>query len=130
MDTEFDLIIIGGGAAGLAAAQYGARANLKTLLVEELAAGGQPSSIDALENYPGVKGPVSGYDLSETMRMQAEAFGAAFLTATANGLRREDGLFLVDTSEGKPRRQDDRARDRSEAQARGPVDFPRPFREV
>ncbi len=100
MDTEFDLIIIGGGAAGLAAAQYGARANLKTLLVEELAAGGQALLIDALENYPGVKGPVSGYDLSETMRMQAEAFGAAFLTATANGLRREDGLFLVDTSEG------------------------------
>ena len=100
MDTEFDLMIIGGGAAGMAAAQYGARANLKTLLVEELAAGGQALLIDALENYPGVKGPVSGYDLSETMRKQAEAFGAAFLTATANGLRREDGLFLVDTSEG------------------------------
>ena len=75
MDSEYDLIVIGGGAAGLAAAQYGARANLKTLLVEELAAGGQALLIDALENYPGVMGPVSGYDLSETMRKQAEAFG-------------------------------------------------------
>ena len=68
MDSEFDLIVIGGGAAGLSAAQYGARANLKTLLVEELAVGGQALLVDALENYPGVMGPVSGYDLSEVMR--------------------------------------------------------------
>jgi thioredoxin reductase (NADPH) len=100
MESEFDLIVIGGGAAGLAAAQYGARANLKTLLVEELAAGGQALLIDALENYPGVMGPVSGYDLSETMRAQAEAFGAAFLTATASRLLREGGAFRVETSEG------------------------------
>ena len=74
---NFDLIVIGGGAAGLSAAQYGARANLKTLLVEELAAGGQALLIDALENYPGVMGPVSGYDLSEVMRVQAEVLRGA-----------------------------------------------------
>jgi thioredoxin reductase (NADPH) len=100
MDSDYDLIIIGGGAAGMAAAQYGARANLKTLLVEELAAGGQALLIDALENYPGVMGPVSGYDLSETMRKQAAAFGAAFLTATASSLRKEGALFELETSEG------------------------------
>jgi thioredoxin reductase (NADPH) len=100
MDSEFDLIIIGGGAAGLAAAQYGARANLKTLLVEELAAGGQALLIDALENYPGVMGPVNGYDFSEVMRAQAEAFGASFLTATVSALRKENDAFLVETSEG------------------------------
>jgi thioredoxin reductase (NADPH) len=100
MDSVFDLIIIGGGAAGLAAAQYGARANLKTLLIEEMAAGGQALLIDALENYPGVLGPVSGYDFSETMRRQAEAFGSSFLTATVSALRQEGGLFHVDTSEG------------------------------
>ncbi len=100
MDSDFDLIVIGGGAAGLAAAQYGARANLKTLLVEELAAGGQALLIDALENYPGVMGPVSGYELSETMRKQAEAFGASFLTASATGLARGPEGFRVETSEG------------------------------
>ena len=100
MDSDYDLIVIGSGAAGLSAAQYGARANLKTLLVEEMAAGGQALLIDALENYPGVMGPVSGYDLAETMRKQAEAFGAAFLTATASSLRKEGGLFKVETTEG------------------------------
>jgi thioredoxin reductase (NADPH) len=84
----------------LAAAQYGARANLKTLLVEELAAGGQALLIDALENYPGVMGPVNGYDFSEIMRKQAEAFGTVFLTATVSSLRKEGGLFSLDTSEG------------------------------
>jgi thioredoxin reductase (NADPH) len=101
MESNYDLIVIGGGAAGLAAAQYGARASLKTLLVEEMAAGGQALLIDALENYPGVMGPVSGYDLSETMRKQAEAFGAAFLSASVLALRKEGGLFLVETSEGE-----------------------------
>jgi thioredoxin reductase (NADPH) len=100
MESEFDLIVIGAGAAGLAAAQYGARANLKTLLVEEMAAGGQALLIDALENYPGVMGPVSGYDLSETMRAQAEAFGASFVTATASELLKEGSAFRVETSEG------------------------------
>jgi thioredoxin reductase (NADPH) len=100
METDYDLVIIGGGAAGMAAAQYGARANLKTLLVEEMAAGGQALLIDALENYPGVKGPVSGYDLSETMRQQAEDFGSGFLTATVSGISREGGLFAIETSEG------------------------------
>jgi thioredoxin reductase (NADPH) len=100
MDSDYDLIVIGGGAAGMSAAQYGARANLKTLLVEEMAAGGQALLIDALENYPGVMGPVSGYDLSETMRKQAEVFGAAFLTATVSSLRKEGVRFLLETSEG------------------------------
>jgi thioredoxin reductase (NADPH) len=101
MDFDYDLVIIGGGAAGMAAAQYGARANLKTLLVEEMATGGQALLIDALENYPGVMGPVSGYDLSETMRKQAEAFGSSFLTATVSSLRKESSLFKLETSEGE-----------------------------
>ncbi len=103
MDSEYDLVIVGGGAAGLSAAQYGARANLRTLLIEELAVGGQALLVDALENYPGVMGPVSGYDLSETMRKQAEAFGASSLTATVSELRKDGRVFLVETSEGSLR---------------------------
>ena len=52
MET-YDLVILGAGAAGLGAAQYGARANLKTLVIEEMAPGGQALLIDKLENYPG-----------------------------------------------------------------------------
>jgi thioredoxin reductase (NADPH) len=76
MDTRYDLVVVGGGAAGLAAAQYGARANLRTLLVEELAPGGQALLIDGLENNP------------------------VILNATATSLRKEGGIFLVGTSEG------------------------------
>jgi thioredoxin reductase (NADPH) len=100
METEYDLVVIGGGAAGLSAAQYGARANLRTLLVEEIAAGGQALLIDALENYPGIAGPVNGYDLAETMRRQAESFGASFLSASATALRKEGSRFALETSEG------------------------------
>jgi thioredoxin reductase (NADPH) len=100
MDKEYDLAVIGGGAAGLAAAQYGARANLRTLLVEETAAGGQALLIDALENYPGIVGPINGYDFSETMRRQAESFGASFLSASVTSLRKEGGRFGLETSDG------------------------------
>ncbi len=57
MKADRDLIIIGAGAAGLAAAQYAARANLPPLLLEELASGGQALIIDKLENYPGFPEP-------------------------------------------------------------------------
>ena len=55
-DLNADLVIIGAGPAGLTAAQYGARANLKVLVIEQLAPGGQVLLIDALENYPGNAG--------------------------------------------------------------------------
>lgn len=101
MAGEHDLIVIGGGAAGLAAAQYGARANLDTLLVEEMAPGGQALLIDGLENYPGLATPVNGYEFAEAMRSQAERFGAAFLTGSVTAIRREGGYFILDSTEGE-----------------------------
>lgn len=100
MDTEFDLLVVGAGAAGLAAAQYGARANLKTLVVEETAPGGQALLIDALENYPGIVGPISGFDLADAMKAQAESFGASFISASAQSLRKDGKSFELMTSEG------------------------------
>jgi thioredoxin reductase (NADPH) len=103
MTGQHDLIVIGGGAAGLSAAQYGARANLDTLLVEEMAPGGQALLIDGLENYPGLPQPVNGYEFAENMRSQAERFGAGFLTASVSAIRKEDGGFVLETTEGELR---------------------------
>ncbi len=100
METSYDLIILGGGAAGLGAAQYGARANLKTLVIEEMAHGGQALLIDKLENYPGILEPVDGYTWSETMRAQAENFGVEFLSSSVASIKKEDNRFLVGTSDG------------------------------
>lgn len=95
MEYSCELLIIGAGPAGLAAAQYGARANLKTIVIEEMAAGGQALLIDQLENYPGILEPVSGYDLAESMRVQAERFGAEFVSASVESVEKEGSRFVV-----------------------------------
>jgi len=109
-DLDADLIIIGAGPAGLTAAQYGARANLKVLVVEQLAPGGQVLLIDALENFPGNSGqfdasgnetvpPKSGYEFAMDLHRQAEGFGASFLTGQVVSLKKEDGFFTVSLSD-------------------------------
>jgi len=70
-----DLIIIGGGPAGLTAGLYAARARLKTVLLEKLAPGGQILTTEWVENYPGFPEGLSGYDLVDRMKRQAETFG-------------------------------------------------------
>jgi thioredoxin reductase (NADPH) len=100
MISEKDLIIVGGGSAGLAAAQYGARGNLRTLLIEELASGGQALVIDTLENYPGFLEPLSGYDFTQKMEQQASKFGAEILNASVSGIQKNNGVFTVQTDQG------------------------------
>lgn len=100
MEKKYDLIIIGGGAAGLGAAQYAARANLGTLVIEEMAHGGQALLIDKLENYPGILDPIDGYKWSEIMKNQAESFGAEFSFTTVNKIKKQNNEFLVDIEEG------------------------------
>jgi thioredoxin reductase (NADPH) len=105
-----DLLILGAGPAGLTAAQYGARANLKTLVIEELAPGGQVLNIDVLENYPGntkgagTGGSKSGFEFSQDLYHQAESFGAAFLIDAAVSLVREEDVFTVTLAGGGKRR--------------------------
>ncbi|TFG83997.1 MAG: thioredoxin-disulfide reductase [Spirochaetales bacterium] len=101
MDELFDLIVVGGGAAGLGAAQYGARANLRTLVLEEMAHGGQALLIDKLENYPGLPESVDGYTWSETMRSQAETFGAEFQSSSVSSIRKEGDAFIIETDDGR-----------------------------
>jgi thioredoxin reductase (NADPH) len=100
MEAERDLIIIGAGAAGLSAAQYGARANLSTLVLEELASGGQALIIDNLENYPGFPEPVPGTELVRRFEEQAVRFGAEILYTSVQTVSREDGVFVVQTDGG------------------------------
>ena len=75
---QFDLIIIGSGPAGLAAAIYAARASISTLVVDQSSAGGQVKTTHQVANYPGFVEPVSGYELARNMRQQAERFGTKF----------------------------------------------------
>ena len=103
MDADFDLVIVGGGAAGMGAAQYGARANLRTLVIEEMAHGGQALLIDKLENYPGLAPVVDGYTWSENMRSQAEEFGAEIRSSSVSAIRKEDRLMVVETTDGQMR---------------------------
>jgi len=95
----YDLVILGAGAAGMGAAQYGARANLKTLVIEEMAPGGQALLIDRLENYPGLPEPVDGYTWAETMRAQAVEFGAEIMASSVSAVHKEDERFIVETGD-------------------------------
>jgi len=113
-DFNADLIIIGAGPAGLTAAQYGARANLKVLVIEQLGPGGQALLIDVLENYPGnveqrdEKGgiipPKSGYDFAMDLHRQAESFGASFFSGSVVSIKKEGNFFTLVLSDGETRK--------------------------
>lgn len=79
--NHYDLIIIGAGPAGLAAAIYTARAAVKTLVVDQSSAGGQVKTTHQVANYPGFIEPIEGYVLANNMRKQAEKYGAKFSLA-------------------------------------------------
>jgi thioredoxin reductase (NADPH) len=95
MGETWDVIIVGAGPAGLAAAVYTGRARLKTLVLEKHLAGGQILLTDWVENYPGFPEGVTPFDLMRDFRAQAEKFGAAIETDEAREIRRADGEWIV-----------------------------------
>ena len=99
MERLYDVVVIGGGPAGLTAALYLARARYRVVVVEQERFGGQITITSEVVNYPGVE-HTSGAELTETMRRQAEGFGAEFLLAEVTGLELEGDVKTVRTSRG------------------------------
>jgi thioredoxin reductase (NADPH) len=98
---SYDLVIVGGGPAGLAAAVYGASEGLRTLLVEREAPGGQAGTTSRIENYLGFPAGLSGADLTRRAVAQASRLGAEILAARgATALRVEDRYRLVALDDG------------------------------
>ncbi|MFB9836621.1 FAD-dependent oxidoreductase [Actinoallomurus acaciae] len=97
----YDLIVIGGGPAGLGAAVYGASEGLRTVLVERQATGGQAGQSSRIENYLGFPDGVSGSQLTERARRQARKFGAEVLTARdVVGLEARGSARVITFSDG------------------------------
>src|SRR6201999_1584482 len=99
---HYDLVIVGGGPAGLAAAVYGASEGLKTIMVESEAPGGQAGQSSRIENYLGFPAGLSGSDLARRATDQARRLGAELLTVQeAVALRVEGSARLVELSGGE-----------------------------
>lgn len=94
-----DLLIIGGGAAGLTAAIYAVRAGVDTLVLEATAWGGQIAQTAEVENYPSVP-HITGWELANALHAQAEALGANIRLAPVTRLTAEAGSFVLETPEG------------------------------
>ncbi len=97
----YDLVIMGAGLAGLAAAVYGASEGLRTLIIEDEAPGGQAGSSSRIENYLGFPDGVGGADLARRANIQATRFGAELLTQKATGIRRENNYNIVQLADGR-----------------------------
>ena len=100
MDQKYDVIIVGGGPAGLTAALYLARAKYRVLVMEKEKFGGQITITEEIVNYPGV-GKTSGKALTEQMRLQAKAFGAEFAMAKVDRIDMDGDFKKVITDDGK-----------------------------
>ena len=97
----YDLVIIGGGPAGLANAVYGASEGLRTLLIEQDAPGGQAGTSSRIENYLGFPSGVTGADLAQRATVQARRFGAEIITQEVVGVSRDDPYRVVRLADGR-----------------------------
>ena len=96
----WDVIVVGGGPAGLTAGIYAKRAGLDTVVLEKAVAGGQLAEAVTVENFPGFPEPIPGAELGSRIRKQAEKLGVRFQRGEAQGLGREGGFWVVETDAG------------------------------
>jgi thioredoxin reductase (NADPH) len=99
-DREFDVIIIGAGAAGLSAALFATRERLRTLLIERSTFGGQIANAETIENYPGLPERIRGIDLAANMLDQTKPYGLQMAFTEVEALRVDQRPFTVDTGMG------------------------------
>lgn len=99
-EKVYDMIILGGGPAGLTAAIYGGRANLNILIVEHMMAGGEIASTDRLDNYPGFPEGITGSEFAQLLEQHALRFGADMISASIDALDTAGEIKKVSTSRG------------------------------
>ena len=96
----YDVIIIGAGPAGLTAGIYSGRAGYKTLIIEKLSAGGQMMLTDVIDNYPGFPEGITGFDLQDKLKKQADKFGTEFVYGEVSAIDKIGDIIAI-TCEGK-----------------------------
>ena len=96
----YEVLIVGGGPAGLTAGLYASRAGLTSLLIEKGIFGGQITYAEHVENFPGFPGGISGIELGEKMRAQAEKHGLKTIPAEVTGLEMKGALKVIKTTGG------------------------------
>ena len=100
--SYYDLIIVGGGPAGLTAAIYGAREGIDTLVIEKSALGGQAGITERIDNFPGFPEGIAGSELADRMVQQARRYDVELLSAIGvKSLKRENGYVVVETDSGE-----------------------------
>lgn len=98
---SYDVVVVGAGPAGLAAAVYGSSEGLKTLIIDSLAPGGQAGSSSKIENYLGFSQGVSGERLAKEAIIQARRLGAEFVTQRVCSIKSENGYHIVIIADGR-----------------------------
>lgn len=98
---EYDVVIIGGGPAGLTAGLYAARDKLKSLLIEKALPGGLITYSERVENFPGFPEGISGLELGELIEQQAKKYGLETLTAEATGVKLDGQQKIITTTSGE-----------------------------
>jgi len=100
MNEEYDVVIVGGGPAGLTAGLYTSRAKLNSLLLEKGIIGGKITEAERVDNYPGFPGGISGYELTQLMHQQATKYGLKTVIAEATGIELQGEQKVLKTTEG------------------------------